>query len=201
MTKREFMNAIPLSLDFYHDPSYNEVRRANLIILSDVLATRETFKKMSQKKQTNMLRDIEASCVNAAIRIADAENIRKIWSNPSFTYIYSGIFYRVITNLDPSSDVGSDWLITKLESGEIAPFNLGYMSSRELCPVKYKDIASLIGKKNNTIARRKFNEAYQCNKCKERKCITEKRYNRSLDESINLTVICTFCGHSWNKAT
>ena len=51
---------------------------------------------------------------------------------------------------------------------------------------------------NNNEIKIKYSELYRCNKCKRNQTKTERRYARSLDEGIDLTIICLFCGKRWN---
>ena len=39
---------------------------------------------------------------------------------------------------------------------------------------------------------------HKCSKCKENKCTIVPRFNRSLDEGVNLTVTCMNCSFEWN---
>ena len=63
---------------------------------------------------------------------------------------------------------------------------------------KYIKIDEKINKRNNQESKIKYSELYRCRKCKRNQTTTERRYARSLDEGVDLTIICLFCGNRWN---
>ena len=140
---------------------------------------------------------IEKSCYNKSIKDALNHNIRCVWSNDMFVKLYHSICYKVATNIDKHSPVKSDYIINKIMKNNIKLYLIANRPSQELCPSKYKNILKKINNRTNLKRNIKFSELYKCGKCKRNQCTTERRYNRSLDEGVNLMVHCLFCGHSW----
>jgi len=141
---------------------------------------------------------IEISCLNTSIIKANENTIRPIWENEIFVLLYHSICYRVSINLDEHSIVNSGYLKNKIISNKLDIYNISTMTSLQLCPHKNQSIKKKIDKRSNIIINLKYSELYRCKKCKRNQTTTERRYNRSLDEGVNLTITCTFCGHQWN---
>ena len=141
---------------------------------------------------------IERGCLNRAIEKAKSYNIRCIWSNNKFLDLYHSICYKVACNIDSNSVVESNYILKKILKHEVDFKNIANMTSKELCPDKYGQIDDRINKRTNLEIKVKYSELYRCRKCKQNKTTTERRYNRSLDEGVNLTIHCTNCYHSWN---
>lgn len=146
----------------------------------------------------NISKKLEISCLNNAITKANKYNIRPIWESEQFALLYHGICYRVSVNLDEYSIVKSGYLKNKILSNVFNIYNISSMTSSQLCPHKNQNIKKKIDKRSNIIINLKYSELYRCKKCKRNQTTTERRYNRSLDEGVNLTITCTFCGHQWN---
>ena len=75
--------------------------------------------------------------------------------------------------------------------------DIANLTDKELCPDIYIIIDKKIETRNNLKTTIKFSELYKCFKCKRNQCTTERVYNRSIDEGINLMINCTFCGNRW----
>jgi len=146
----------------------------------------------------NAARKIEIGCLNQAIKKANEYNIRPVWEDNEFTLLYHGICYKLSVNLDENSTIKSNYMKKKILSNNINLYKLATMTSKQLCPNKNILIENKINKRINVTINLKYSELYRCKKCKRNQTTTERRYNRSLDEGVNLTITCTFCGHQWN---
>ena len=196
--ERIYKNSIPLNYEkFYKNKAYNDVRRLKLILLSDILGKQEFFKKLSYDDKTQFIMIVENSCLNESIRKSNEHDVHCVWSNNQFANIYHNICYQIFTNLDYDSGIFSKSLIKKIENNKINLHKIAKMNCKELCPEKYKEIEEKISKRNNIKKNLKYSELYHCRKCKKNQCTVEKRFNRSLDEGVNLTINCLFCGYSW----
>jgi DNA-directed RNA polymerase subunit M/transcription elongation factor TFIIS len=194
---RKYERSIPLPhKPFYNDDEYNVLRRAKLIILSDCLGKYSEFSSLSYEKKIEMLWQIEQGCVAEATRKANEYNIQCMWDNIQYTNIYHSICYNIIAILD--DDDGLPSLVTKITSDKIDLGKMSNMTCRELCPEKYEDLTNHINKRTNTKQNLKYSELYYCYKCKHNQSTVEKRCNRSLDEGVNLTITCLWCGNSRN---
>lgn len=195
---RIYPNAIPLAVDPFYRPEYSPLRRIKAMLFAEQLGKSEDFRKLTFNKQTQILTAIENSCINESIRKGKEYNVRCIWSNELFENIYHGVCYTIISTLDNDINSYSDILLKKILDDKFDILNIAHMSCKELCPEKYEDIDKQLTQRRGAEQTLKYSEMYHCRKCKKNQCVTEKRYNRSLDEGVNLTVNCLFCGNSWN---
>ena len=140
---------------------------------------------------------LERGCLNRAVSKSKTYNIRCVWSNEKFTNLYHSICYKVATNLDKNSVVNSDYIRQKILNKTCKISDIANLTSTELCPKKYDKIKQKLDKRFNAEHKKKYSELYHCKKCKRNQTITERRYNRSLDEGVNLMIICVFCGYQW----
>ena len=147
----------------------------------------------------SIVKNLEKGCLNRAIDKSRIYNIRCVWSEPKFVDLYHNICYKLASNLDETSSINSDFIKKKILNNEVNLQHVANLSSKELCPMKYEKIEQKINKRNNLERKIKFSELYKCRKCKHNQCTTERRYARSLDEGTDLTILCLFCGHSWNS--
>lgn len=195
---REFEHSIPLTPNpFYTDKTYNKLRRMKLIILSNKLGQLNEFKNMSYENQLNMIKCIENSCLNEAIRKAREYNIRCMWSNIQFENIYHSICYNILSTLDLNSETGSRELVKKIFEGVIDLKTIARMSCKELCPEMYEDIKKRIEERNNTEQTVKATTLYFCKNCKRNKTHAKSVQNRCGDEGNNYFITCLFCGNKW----
>ena len=141
--------------------------------------------------------EIEKSCLTRAIENSKNQNIRCIWSNDKFVNIYHDICYKIAINLDSTSVVKSNYIKDKIVNKDCVLQDIANLTDKELCPDIYIIIDKKIETRNNLKTTIKFSELYKCFKCKRNQCTTERVYNRSIDEGINLMINCTFCGNRW----
>ena len=141
---------------------------------------------------------LERGCLNRSIEKAKKYNIRGVWVNEKFINLYHSICYKVASNIDSTSSINSDFIRLKILNGEVELSNLANMTSKELCPKKYEQIDAKMHKRTTMERKIKYSGLHRCRKCKRNQCTTERRYNQSWDEGVNLTIHCTFCSHSWN---
>ena len=144
-----------------------------------------------------IITSLEKGCLNRAVVKSKTYNIRCVWSNEKFTNLYHSICYKVATNLDKNSIVKSDYIRQKILDKTCKISDIANLTSTELCPKKYNKIKQKLDKRFNAEHKKKYSELYHCKKCKRNQTVTERRYNRSLDEGVNLMIICTFCSYQW----
>lgn len=144
-----------------------------------------------------IIKNLEKGCLRRAIEKAKTYNIRCVWSNDKFISLYHSICYKVAINLDPTSSIKSDYIYKKILNNEVDLLNVANMTSKALCPKKYEQLDEKISKRTNLERKVKYSEMYKCSKCKRNQTTTERRYNRGLDEGVELTINCMFCGHQW----
>ena len=145
----------------------------------------------------DIIRYVEKSCVNRTIEKAKNSDIICTWENSDFVGIYHAICYKIACNLDTNSPINSDYIINKILSKDIVLMDIASMSSKQLCPNKYKDIEDKFNKRYSVERKVKYSELYKCRKCKKNQTVTERMYNRSWDEGVSLKITCVYCNHSW----
>jgi DNA-directed RNA polymerase subunit M/transcription elongation factor TFIIS len=208
-----YYNTNPLNIKYYQGENFNNIRRCKLLLFNHCLGDNKVFndkcaKIINESKITDedllikfskeyVCEQLEKGCLNRSIKKAKEYNIRCIWSNPNFIDIYHSICYKLTINIDINSSIKSDYIINKIINQDIDLTDMANMKSKDLCPEKYIQIDEKMFKRTNLKRKIKFSELYRCRKCKRNQTTTERRYNRSLDEGVNLTIKCLFCGNTW----
>lgn len=141
---------------------------------------------------------LERGCFNRSVEKAKTYNVRCVWDNEKFVNLYHSICYKVASNIDTTSSIKSDYIRNKILNNDVYIPSIANMTSKQLCPKKYEVIDAKMNKRTNLERKIKYSELYRCRKCKRNQCTTERRYARSLDEGVDLTINCMFCHHSWN---
>jgi DNA-directed RNA polymerase subunit M/transcription elongation factor TFIIS len=181
----------------YNDLLYNKNRRSIILLISDILQQNDDFKKINYNIQANIIINIELSCYNYTLTKADELLIYQSWDNDKFEYLYYLTCNKITKNLDPKSEVNSNYLINLIINNQIDIKNIGKLSSEDLCPNKSLNIKENLNKRNNQKIKLKTSTLYTCRNCK-RKDVTIREYQaRSLDESSNLSLTCQFCYYHW----
>jgi DNA-directed RNA polymerase subunit M/transcription elongation factor TFIIS len=186
-----------LDIRFYKSP-YNVYRRAKLSMFSSVLNGHSQILKMNIVDRYTLIEKLERSSFNCAITKATNDNIPTKWENELFRDVYNVLCAKISANLSTTNSVKNDYLLPKILDESILISNLPKMSSQELFPDKYKDIMDKLETSKNVKQTVKTSAMYRCRRCGKNECTTENRYNRSLDEGVNLTITCMACGNEWN---
>jgi DNA-directed RNA polymerase subunit M/transcription elongation factor TFIIS len=194
---QQFLGLVPLSTDFYTDP-YNATRRAKLIVFNSCLTPYKEYQILPYKDKMKQIKNIERACYNYVIDKAYEENIMTSWDVDLFKELYHIICYKISSNLEQGGIVGNPNLAKSILSGTISLEHLPRLSSQEMFPQKYKEIIERVEASKSVVQTVKTSAMYKCSKCRENKCIIAPRYNRSLDEGVNLTITCLNCQHEWN---
>jgi DNA-directed RNA polymerase subunit M/transcription elongation factor TFIIS len=140
---------------------------------------------------------IERGCFNRTINKSRHYNIRAIWETLKFRDLYHDICYKVAININPTSIIDSIYLINLIKNKSVKLSNIANLSGKKLCPEKYEKIDKKINLRVNQEVKIKYSTLYRCFRCKNNKCTSERVYNRSLDEGVNLRITCTVCYNEW----
>lgn len=189
-----FNYALPLAFDPFYGDKYNNTRRIEAKIISNILNKNEEFRKLKYRDQMNLLAKIEISCEDEAIRKTREQNLRCEWSNPHFNHIYHTVGYNVMSLL--SDD---DSIIVKLINKELDASIIARLTYKDLACSKVSAIMDKINKRANIEQTVKYTEMYFCTKCKRNKTTFERVQNRSGDEGSSFHITCLFCGTQWFK--
>jgi DNA-directed RNA polymerase subunit M/transcription elongation factor TFIIS len=199
MENISYKNSITLPFNIYYIEPYTQLRRAKILILSDILRKYKEFNNISIENQHKIFQIIENSCYNSAIEKAEDFNEISNFNNLIFCDIYNDICGNLFSNLDINSLVKSNYLINKILNNEINYINLGNLTSQDMCPEKYTELLKLIQLKNNIQHTIKYSNIDKCRKCGESKCGMQRMQTRSLDEGTCYRYTCLNCGNTWMK--
>ena len=185
-------------LDKHYITPYNKQRRAKLILFMHVFLQHDEFKNYTNENKFLLIERVERACFNHTISKATELNIPMRWDCDLFFDVYTLICAKISSNIDQEDDIKNPYLANAILTGKIEIGDLPKMTSQELYPEKYVSVLSKIEVAKNIKQTVKTTTMYWCKRCKRNECTYEPRYNRSLDEGINLTVHCVTCGNSWN---
>jgi DNA-directed RNA polymerase subunit M/transcription elongation factor TFIIS len=182
----------------YYKPPYNTTRRAKITLFTVVLSDYKEYQELSEEQKLLLADKIENSCYNTLLEKAKDENISNTWENPIFEDTYHSICARISSNIDMHNKVKNINLVSSILNGSINIDQLPKLSSQEIFPEKYSEIINKIELSKSASITVKTSSLYRCRRCHQNKCTIENRYNRSLDEGVNLTITCVACGNQWN---
>ena len=191
----KYSYSTPLPFYVYGDLKYNRSRLRYIVLLMEIFSKHEIFAKKHVDDKIILLRRIELGCYNKIIDKARELNIRTAWEVSEFKKLYNNESYRISTNLDCRSAVGSSELLLKILNGKILPENLAKMDSGEFYPELYNKLTEKINRRRGKELKYRYTRLYKCHKCGKDKCRTENRQNKRADEGNNLYIICITCGH------
>lgn len=149
--------------------------------------------------QDKIIRRIERCCFNKAVMSSIEDGIDRRWANPKFVGRYSAECYRVLSNIDHTSSVRSDYLISEIIAGRIDAAEVAELSSYELCPMASQAERDEIDLRMQQKVDMKISRAYTCSKCHKNETQL-KRYQASrADEDSTISIRCINCGHVWRR--
>lgn len=187
----------PLPVEFYEKP-YNGTRRCKISAFDTCMSAYKSYTDMKPVDRFNLIKKIERACLNATVAKANEENIPPLWEKDLFRDIYHAICYKISSNIDAYGPVKNYKLARDIIAGNLNITSLPRQTSQELYPDKYAEILNRIEKSKNATHTVKTSAMYKCRRCFKSECVIENRYNRSLDEGVNLSVQCVSCGLQWN---
>jgi DNA-directed RNA polymerase subunit M/transcription elongation factor TFIIS len=143
-----------------------------------------------------VVRGLGEFVVAEAAKVGIANNIR----DPAFAKIYAAYYMRLIMNLDPTSSLGSRYLLDGLYSGRYLDMHaIAGMSSAEMNPEATREIREMLELRLRQKVDVKFSEAYLCRRCGARKATINETQNRAADEQSTINLECLACGYKWRK--
>ena len=91
----------------------------------------------------------------------------------------------------------SKFLIKAINSGKIDASRISFLKPEELKPEKYDKIIKRKEVKR-VKKKKKTTDAFECSKCKKRKCTVTEKQIMSGDEPATVFVTCVECGHAFS---
>jgi len=99
-------------------------------------------------------------------------------------------------------DKGNPALRASIVDGSLAPEKFAKMTSQEMASAERQAENKKIEEDNlfkslSAAEKQAETDAFQCTRCKQRKCIYRQAQTRSADEPMTTFVTCTVCGNKW----
>ena len=184
---------LPISL--YEDNSYNDLRRGYILLISKLIG--EYLIEGDINDHINMIIDIEKSCYDHAVEIAEYELLSPVFSVPMFEQLYRTRVIRITKNLDVNSEVGDEFLATGLLDETINPKTISKLDNKDLSPCHNQKLIETLSVRLNQKITLKTSTLYRCKQCGKRETTVRSAQMRSLDEGESLILNCSWCGFKW----
>jgi len=99
-------------------------------------------------------------------------------------------------------DKANPALRASIVDGSLAPEKFAKMTSQEMASAERQAENRKIEEENlfkslSAVEKQAETEAFQCSRCKQRKCVYRQAQTRSADEPMTTFVTCTVCGNRW----
>jgi len=157
---------------------------------------REKIETQFSIENKNSAINLEKGVYNFAIKEANSRKIIKKWENSRFVQLYTDRLRTICINLKNSE------LLQSLNSGEITPQQLAFMTHQEMDPehwrkwIEQKAMRDANKFTNNIQA---STDMFTCKKCKGKRCTYYELQTRSADEPATIFVTCLDCGKNWKS--
>lgn len=145
---------------------------------------------------------LEKSIFKVAFDLATKNFVPRNWKSNQFKDIYKQVTRIVLWNTHPKSPVGNTRLIDRVKDGEFALEAIPIMTSYELFPEKWKELADkqLIREQKLLEGdRSRATDQYKCHRCGKRECTYYELQTRSADEPMTIFITCLNCGKRWRQ--
>ena len=146
--------------------------------------------------------DLELGIFNHSLEEAARRGVRRVWDNPDFQSVYKIVAQRSVTNLDSSSYVNNERLLTRLREREFLPHDVPAMSYAELFPEMWGDMIERATKREAKmleVDKSMVTDLFRCSKCGKRECSYYEMQTRSADEPMTQFIRCHNCGKQWKQ--
>ena len=189
------MSGFILPEEVYTDESYTDLRRGYLLLIASLLA--EYLIDSDINDHTSLVLDIERSCFQDAVAIAEQELLQVGFEHRQFEQLYRSRVMRITKNLDSNSEVGDEYLAMALLSGAISAGTVSQLAARDLSPDRNEALFEQLSSRLRQKLSVKTSSLYKCRQCGHRETTVRSIQMRSLDEPSTLIITCQFCGHKW----
>jgi transcription elongation factor S-II len=150
---------------------------------------------LGSEDDSKVVVNLERGIFNFALKEATNAKVVKKWENPIFAQIYVNRLRSVLSNLPH--------IVAQVQSGEIAPQTVAFMTHQEFQPDRWKRLLDLKMKRDASTAHGEVVEAstdmYTCKKCKSKRCTYYEMQTRSADEPATVFITCLDCGKRWRS--
>lgn len=184
-----------LPVAVYEDSTYNNLRRGYLLLIASLIE--EYLIDGDINDHCEMIIEIEKSCYDHAVEIADYELLTPDFIIPAFEQLYRTKIVRITKNLDINSEVGDEYLAVGLLVGEIDPSTVSKLDNKDLSPSHNVKLLQALNNRLNQKMSVKTSTLYKCRQCGRKETTIRSAQMRSLDEGETLIITCTFCHYRW----
>lgn len=146
--------------------------------------------------------DLEKSIFKVAFDLAVKNFVPRNWKIPQFKELYKQVTRTVLWNTHPDSPVKNSRLIERIKDGEFALDAIPAMTSYELYPEHWKELADRQLIREQKILegdKSRATDQYKCHRCGKRECTYYELQTRSADEPMTIFITCLNCGKRWRQ--
>lgn len=164
----------------------------------------EKFEQLLDGEENGKIysKGIEKGIYNSSLAFADKKGIIKRWDNKIFKKIYLAKTRSVYSNLDKTSYINNNRLISRLKSGEFKPYQLADMEPIRLFPENWKKLLDEKNKRDKLLyetRKEMATDIFKCGRCKKNECTYYQLQTRSADEPMTTFITCLNCGKRWKQ--
>ena len=145
-------------------------------------------------------RNIEKNIYNITVNFSKDNNIKCRWDNKIFYNLYFSKIRSIYLNLNKDSYIKNNYLIEKINNGEIKPEEISKLSVYDIFPDNWKQMIDEKTKRDKLKYELKpeaMTDLYKCRKCGSRKCSYYEMQTRSADEPMTQFFTCLDCKTHW----
>ena len=145
-------------------------------------------------------RNIEKGIYNYMISYSKENNIIRKWENPIFYNLYFSKIRSICLNVNKNSSIKNEYLINKINKGEIKGEDVAKLSVYDINPDNWKKILDEKLKRDKIKYELKpeaMTDQYKCRRCGSRKCSYYEMQTRSADEPMTQFFTCLDCDNRW----
>lgn len=146
--------------------------------------------------------ELEKSIFKVAFDQAVKNFIPRNWKIQPFRELYKQVTRTVLWNIHPESPVKNSRLIERIKDGEFALDAIPTMTSYELYPEHWKELADKQLIREQKILegdKSRATDQYKCHRCGKRECTYYELQTRSADEPMTIFITCLNCGKRWRQ--
>jgi transcription elongation factor S-II len=146
--------------------------------------------------------ELEKAIFKVVFDLAIKNFIPRNWKIQTFKELYKQVARTVLWNTHPDSPVKNSRLIERIKDGEFALEAIPSMSSYELYPEHWKELADRQLIREQKILegdKSRATDQYKCHRCGKRECTYYELQTRSADEPMTIFITCLNCGKRWKQ--
>ena len=136
------------------------------------------------------------------LQSAESKFIPKNWKSKAFAGLYKHASQQIFWNLHPQSPILNKNLIRRIKEGEFPIENIVSMTSYELAPEKWREMADRQFLREQKILegdKSRSTDQFKCHRCGKRECSFYELQTRSADEPMTQFITCLNCGKRWRQ--